>query len=130
MQIVIPGSEDNAKIDGKINEIASKINSAFGSLEFTPVQMLHQSVDSEEYYSLLSAADILLITSERDSVDSIVLDYIACQEDHFGMPIISEFVGLAEFLPSQYTVNPWDYAVQNVLWPLTNLFQGGGFDYE
>lgn len=121
MQIILPGPEETSKVDGKVNEMTSRINSTFGSLDYTPVQILHQDVEADEYYSLLAAADVLLVTSERESVNTVVLDYIACQNEHFGVPILSEFTGLTGFLPANYTVNPWNYAVSAHAWPLTVL---------
>lgn len=109
MQIVFSHTDQRGKGDSKITELVSSINGTYGSLDFNPVHVYHQVVESDEYFALLTIADMLLITSERDSVNTLVLDYIACQDHAFGLPVISEFIGLVSMLPRRLHVNPWDH---------------------
>lgn len=113
IQVVFPTGDPKQKLETKVTELIADINGAHGNLAFTPVQLHNQAVDTEEYISLLSTADMLLITSERDSVNTLILDYIASQDGSFGVPVISEFIGLASFLPSRFNFNPWDHTVAN-----------------
>ncbi len=94
-----------------MTEVAAKLNGNYGSLAYEPVQIYYQPIEEDEYLALLTLADVLLITSERDSVNTMVLDYIASQEASMGIPILSEFIGLANLLSPSFQVNPYDHAV-------------------
>lgn len=118
IQILLPAPDPNFRVDPRAVDLVSKINAEFGSLEFTPIQFYYQAVENEEYLALLKIADVFLITSERDSVNTTFLDYIASQSDTgnesddsrgYGLPIVSEFIGSASILPANLQVNPWDH---------------------
>ncbi|MCV5084740.1 trehalose-6-phosphate synthase, partial [Escherichia coli] len=51
------------KISSRVNELVMKINGMYGSLGDTPVQHYPQYISQDEYFALLRAADIGLITS-------------------------------------------------------------------
>lgn len=115
LQVIYSAGDSKSKLDSRLTQLASKISSKYGSLDYTPVHIYNQSVDHNEYLALLSTADILLVTSERDSVTTLILDYLVCQEEASGVPIVSEFVGLAGVVPSKYQVNPWDHMVHSMI---------------
>lgn len=85
-----------------------RINGTYGSLEFTPVQHYPQYLGLDEYLALLRVADIGLITSIRDSMNTTSLEYVVCQRDTHGPVIVSEFTGTASSLSDAIQVNPWD----------------------
>ncbi|KAG1220110.1 hypothetical protein G6F68_021286 [Rhizopus microsporus] len=70
IQVTTPTFGDNSKLESKVSELVSHINSLYGSLEFTPVHHYYQDVDRDEYYALLSVADVGLITSLRDGMNT------------------------------------------------------------
>lgn len=116
VQVIFASTDPRKKMDSRISGLVSSINSRFGTLDYSPVHMFSQVVENDEYLALLSIADLLLVTSERDSVSTMVLDYIMCQTEaggggggSWGLPIISEFIGLASFLPACIQINPWDH---------------------
>lgn len=111
IQVTSPALRDSPKLETKVSELVSHINGTYGSLEFTPVHHYHQQIDRDEYYALLSVADIGLITSVRDGMNTTSLEYIICQQENQGPLILSEFTGTAGSLSSAMMVNPWDYAV-------------------
>jgi trehalose 6-phosphate synthase/phosphatase len=114
--------------EGQVAEAISHINSEYGSLEYQPVQVNWQSLNIEDYVALLTISHCLLITPERDSINTAILDYVICQEEAFdiifdgykslasrwGAPILSEFLGLSSFMPASFQVNPFDYEVRYI----------------
>lgn len=110
VQVTTPTHGDNSKLETKISELISHINGQYGSLEFTPVHHFHQDIDRDEYYALLSVADVGLITSLRDGMNTTSLEYIICQQQDHNPLILSEFTGTAGPLSAAFIVNPFDYA--------------------
>ncbi|KAK9418235.1 hypothetical protein SUNI508_08196 [Seiridium unicorne] len=96
------------KIASRVNELVMKINGTYGSLGFSPVQHFPQYLSQDEYYALLRAADIGLITSVRDGMNTTSLEYVVCQRDTHGPLILSEFSGTAGSLRDAIHINPWD----------------------
>lgn len=100
--------EKGDKTANKISELVARINGSFGSLSFTPVQHYPQYLSQEEYFALLRVADLGLITSVRDGMNTTALEYVVCQRDNHGPLIISEFSGTAGSLGDAIHINPWD----------------------
>ncbi|KAG0200935.1 threalose-6-phosphate phosphatase [Mortierella sp. NVP41] len=124
IQVTSPPLVENPKLEAKIAELVAHINGTYGSLNFTPVHHYHQHIDRDEYYALLSVADIGLITSVRDGMNTTSLEYIMCQNENHGPLILSEFTGTAGSLGGALMVNPWDYqGVARVIYDALNLSQ-------
>ncbi|KJZ73439.1 hypothetical protein HIM_07233 [Hirsutella minnesotensis 3608] len=102
-----PDDPEN-KVGSRVNELVMKINGQYGSLGFSPVQHYPQYLSQEEYFALLRAADIGLITSVRDGMNTTSLEYIVCQRQGHGPLILSEFSGTAGSLGDAIHINPWD----------------------
>lgn len=101
--------EDSShKIANKISELVSRINGTYGSLSFSPVQHYPQYISRDEYFALLRVADVGLITSVRDGMNTTSLEYVICQKENFGPLILSEFSGTAGNLSNAMHINPWD----------------------
>lgn len=99
---------DSSKVATRVNELVMKINGMYGSLGFSPVQHYPQYLKQDEYFALLRAADIGLITSVRDGMNTTSLEYIVCQRQGHGPLILSEFSGTAGSLSDALHINPWD----------------------
>ncbi|KAI9315352.1 glycosyltransferase family 20-domain-containing protein [Dichotomocladium elegans] len=110
IQVTTPTSHGVSKLETKVSETVSHINGLYGSLEFTPVHHYHQDIDRDEYYALLSAADVALITSVRDGMNTTSFEFIICQHERHAPLILSEFTGTAGSLSAAIMVNPWDSA--------------------
>lgn len=114
IQVTSPVSVENEKEDPDnkvattVNELVMKINGMYGSLGFSPVQHYPQYLSQDEYFALLRAADIGLITSVRDGMNTTSLEYIVCQKQGHGPLILSEFSGTAGSLRDAIRINPWD----------------------
>jgi trehalose 6-phosphate synthase/phosphatase len=100
---------DDKKYITKVAEFVSKINGRFGSLSYAPVQHLPHYVSKEEYLALLRVADLGLITSVRDGMNTTSLEYVICQKNNQSPLILSEFSGTAGNLAKAIHVNPWDF---------------------
>jgi trehalose 6-phosphate synthase/phosphatase len=96
------------KIEHKISDLVSKINGEYGSLSHSPVQHYPQYLSPHEYFALLRIADLGLITSVRDGMNTTSLEYVVCQKDHHGPLILSEFSGTAGSLRDAIHINPWN----------------------
>lgn len=96
------------KISSRVNELVMKINGAYGSIGFSPVLHYPQYISQDEYLALLRAADIGLITSVRDGMNTTSLEYVICQRQTAGPLILSEFSGTAGSLKDAIHINPWD----------------------
>jgi len=114
IQVTSPTSVKEDKVDGahkiehKISHLVSRINGEYGSLSHSPVQHYPQYLSSQEYFALLRVADVGLITSVRDGMNTTSLEYIICQKDNHGPLILSEFSGTAASLGNAIHINPWD----------------------
>lgn len=96
------------KIASRVNEWVSRIHGTYGHLGYDPVQHFPQYLSQEEYFALLRAGDIGLITSVRDGMNTTSLEYIICQRENNGPLILSEFSGTAGSLKDALHINPWD----------------------
>jgi trehalose 6-phosphate synthase/phosphatase len=114
IQVTNPTSVEEEKEDGgqrmanKISDLVAKINGLYGGLEYTPVYHFPQYLSRDEYFALLRIADVGLITSVRDGMNTTSLEYVVCQKDNHGPLILSEFSGTAGSLTSAIHINPWD----------------------
>ena len=102
--------DDRHRLSNKIFEVVERVNGVYGSLNFSPVKYYPQYLSKEEYFALLRVADVGLITSVRDGMNTTGLEYVVCQKDNHGPLILSEFSGTAGSLSSAMQINPWDLA--------------------
>ncbi|OJK00630.1 hypothetical protein ASPACDRAFT_59486 [Aspergillus aculeatus ATCC 16872] len=112
IQVTSPTSVDEQKEENKIasqiSNLVSTINGRFGSLSFSPVKYYPQYLSPHEYFALLRVADVGLITTVRDGMNTTSLEYIICQQNNNGPLILSEFSGTAGTLSNAIHINPWD----------------------
>jgi len=73
-------NENNVALQSEISEMVSRINGEFGTIEHQPLLYYQNRIDRQEYYALLSIADVALITSLRDGMNTMSYDYIVCQK--------------------------------------------------
>jgi trehalose 6-phosphate synthase/phosphatase len=113
-------ANDDEKMMNKLSELVARINGVYGSLSFTPVRHFAQYLEREEYFALLRLADVGLITSVRDGMNTTSLEYVISQKDNCGPLILSEFSGTAGSLSGALHINPFDFngvaeAINNAL---------------
>ncbi|KAI8366275.1 glycosyltransferase family 20-domain-containing protein [Choanephora cucurbitarum] len=108
IQVTSPGVLHSPELENKASEIVGRINSRFGSLEFSPAHLFNQHIDRDEYYALLKVADIGLITPVMDGMNTLSCEFVVAQEEHHSPLILSEFTGTASSMGAAVIVNPWN----------------------
>jgi trehalose 6-phosphate synthase/phosphatase len=108
IQVSSPSYFHSSKIEKKITELINQINGTFGNLNYTPVLHYQMRIAKDEYLALLRVADLALITSIRDGMNTTSLEYVVCQKYNHSPLILSEFTGTASVLFDSILVNPWD----------------------
>ncbi|PFH56445.1 hypothetical protein XA68_16490 [Ophiocordyceps unilateralis] len=108
IQVTSPAGNHDDDGDSRVNELVMKINGQYGSLGFSPVQHYPQYLCQDEYFALLRAADIGLITSVRDGMNTMSFEFVICQKHGRGPLMLSEFSGTATSLGDAIHINPWD----------------------
>ncbi|KAI8397773.1 Trehalose-phosphatase [Nakaseomyces glabratus] len=109
-------SPQTIKLEQQVNELVNSINSKYGSLNFSPVQHYYMRIPKDVYLSLLRVADLCLITSVRDGMNTTALEYVTLKSNKssanalsYGNPLVlSEFSGSSTLLKDAILVNPWD----------------------
>ncbi|KAJ9133288.1 Glycosyltransferase family 20 [Pleurostoma richardsiae] len=115
IQVALSTSE-KSELDATVSDIVTRVNSSWANLAYQPVVYLKQDIDYPQYLALLTIADALMITSQREGMNLTSHEYLYCQDGKeledkkHGSLILSEFTGTASlFAGSQLSVNPWDY---------------------
>jgi len=108
IQVSSPSFLHSSKIENQVSELITEINGNFGSLNYTPVHHYQMRIDKSEYLALLRVADLGLITSVRDGMNTTALEYVVAQKYNHSPLILSEFSGTASVLKDALIVNPWD----------------------
>eukprot|EP00953_Heterococcus_sp_UTEX-ZZ885_P042188 21464-Heterococcus_DN1.PRE.2 len=119
----------------QVNELVGRINGNYGTLEYSPVHYINQTISQEELFAIYNVADVCMVTSVRDGMNLVSHEYVAAQSetnnhdasnnavpgDHIpnttntalrkdgpGVLILSEFAGSAQSLSGAIRVNPWN----------------------
>ncbi|KAI1368732.1 family 20 glycosyltransferase [Xylaria arbuscula] len=114
IQVALSSSEKSG-LDAAVGDIVARINSAWANLSYQPVVYLRQDIPYSQYLALLTIADALMITSQREGMNLTSHEFVVCQDGAFcdqkhGSLILSEFTGTSSlFGGQQLSVNPWSY---------------------
>ncbi|KAI1821256.1 family 20 glycosyltransferase [Xylaria intraflava] len=114
IQVALSTSE-NSDLDAAIGDIVARINSSWANLAYQPVVYLKQDIPYSQYLALLTIADALMITSQREGMNLTSHEFIVCQDGAYcdqkhGSLILSEFTGTSSIFGGQeLSVNPWSY---------------------
>lgn len=75
----------------------------------------HQTLRKDEFYALLSAADLGVITPLRDGMNTTSMEFVIAQERTKRSPLVlSEFMGISQHMADALQVNPWDLGVRSI----------------
>lgn len=85
-----------------------RINGQYATLNSSPIRFIHGSVNFTDLCALYATADVGMVTPLIDGMNLVAKEYIACQRDHDGVLLLSEFAGAAEELSNAVLVNPYD----------------------
>ncbi|ODA77766.1 hypothetical protein RJ55_06368 [Drechmeria coniospora] len=115
IQVALSSSE-KTDLDATLSDIVTRVNSSWATLAYQPVVYLKQDIDYAQYLALLTIADALMITTQREGMNLTSHEYIFCQDgqvyppQRHGSLILSEFTGTSSlFKKKELSVNPWDY---------------------
>lgn len=109
--IAVPSREDvgeYATLKENIELAVSRINGQYATISNIPVHFINRGVQFEELCALYAISDVAMVTPLVDGMNLVAKEYIACQEDHGGVLILSEFAGAAQELFNAIMVNPYD----------------------
>ncbi len=112
LQLAVPTRQDSLpyiELKKEIEQLISEVNGEFATPEWTPIQYLYTTLSDEALLGLYQMADALLVTSKRDGMNLVVLEYIAAQSPRKpGCVLLSEFTGAISILSQVMAINPWD----------------------
>ncbi|CAE6504928.1 unnamed protein product [Rhizoctonia solani] len=109
IQVTSPALTDSPKLERQVSELVAHINGEYGSLDFIPVHHYHQTIKKDEFYALLSVADLGLITPLRDGMNTTSMEFVICQQRTGKSPIVlSEFMGTSHHMSQALQINPWN----------------------
>ncbi|KAJ7640663.1 trehalose-6-phosphate phosphatase [Mycena polygramma] len=109
IQVTSPALTDSPKLERQISELVANINGEFGSLDFVPVHHYHQTLKKDEFYALLSVADLAVITPLRDGMNTTSMEFVIAQGKTKKSPVVlSEFMGISKHMERALMVNPWN----------------------
>ncbi|MBC75064.1 MAG: hypothetical protein CME64_03535 [Halobacteriovoraceae bacterium] len=110
IQIAVPSRTDvpeYIKLRHDVERLVSEINGEFSQIDYIPVKYIFNSVPVHDLMALYRACDILLVTSKRDGMNLVCLEYIAAQAPKSpGVVMLSEFAGAASTLSHATLINP------------------------
>ena len=73
----------------------------------------HQTIKKDEFYALLSVADLGVITPLRDGMNTTSMEFVIAQERSKKSPLIlSEFMGISSTMNEALQINPWNLSVR------------------
>ncbi|KAL5522620.1 hypothetical protein ACEPAG_8637 [Sanghuangporus baumii] len=109
IQVTSPALTDSPKLERQVSELVALINGEFGALDFVPVHHYHQTIKRDEFYALLSVADLAVITPLRDGMNTTSMEFVIAQHStKKSALVLSEFMGISSTLEEALQVNPWD----------------------
>jgi trehalose 6-phosphate synthase/phosphatase len=109
--IAVPSREDvgeYATLKENIELAVSQINGKYATISNIPVHFINRGVQFQELCALYAISDVAMVTPLVDGMNLVAKEYVACQEDHGGVLILSEFAGAAQELFNAVMVNPYD----------------------
>ncbi len=79
----------------------------------------HQMIKKDEFYALLSAADLGVITPLRDGMNTTSMEFVIAQGQTKRSPLVlSEFMGISSNMSEALQINPWNLDVRTFVFPL------------
>lgn len=89
-----------------VDLLVSRINGAFGTKSWQPIEFRYTTVPFEELSALYQIADVAFVAPLRDGMNLVAKEYIASKAGGRGALILSTAAGAAEELAEAILVNP------------------------
>jgi trehalose 6-phosphate synthase/phosphatase len=114
IQLAVPTRQNvphYIELKEEVERLVGEINGQYATPTWTPIRYMYSTLDYEALLGLYRSADALLVTSKRDGMNLVCLEYIAAQSRRSpGVVLLSEFAGALSMLGQTIPVNPWDIA--------------------
>jgi trehalose 6-phosphate synthase/phosphatase len=112
LQIAIPTRQDveeYQKLRLQMEQLIGEINGKYAHPNYVPVQYMYSSISFHELLALYRMADVMLVTSQRDGMNLVAMEYLVSQPpENPGTLVLSEFTGASSVLSGAMVINPWD----------------------
>src|SRR4029078_13582252 len=92
----------------QIDALVGRINGAYGTSAWTPVQYVARPISLEQLVGLYRVCDVMVVTPVRDGMNLVAKEFVASRVDEDGVLVLSEFAGAADELADACLVNPSD----------------------
>jgi len=102
------------ELQSTVYDIVFRINEQYATFNNTPLEFVTRDMPFANYIAMISAADVLMVTSVREGMGLTAQEFIYCQDGSFsskshGQVILSEFTGTSTvFAGNELSCNPWD----------------------
>ncbi len=93
---------DELKNDLEMN--IGRVNGLYGSISWMPIIYMYRKLTQSQLMNYYYNADVALITPLKDGLNLVAEEFVAATEK--GALVISEFAGIADYLPDSIKVNP------------------------
>ncbi len=112
VQVAVPtrgGVGGYRRFRRELDQLVGRINGELGSPTWTPIHYVHNSVSPTMLLGLYRAADVMLVTAQRDGMNLVAKEFVASRVDGKGVLVLSEFAGAVDELgQGALVVNPYD----------------------
>jgi trehalose 6-phosphate synthase/phosphatase len=111
IQVAVPSRtnvEAYQEFRQQVEALVGRVNGAFGTPSWTPIQYLYRSLSEADVVALYRAADVMVVTPVRDGMNLVAKEFVAARTDDDGVLVLSEFAGAASELAEALHVNPFD----------------------
>ena len=111
LQIAVPSRTDvpaYKRFRRQIDALVGRINGAYGTSAWTPVQYVARPVSQEQLVGLYRGCDVMVVTPLRDGMNLVAKEFVASRVDEDGVLVLSEFAGAADEMHEALLVNPYD----------------------
>jgi trehalose 6-phosphate synthase/phosphatase len=110
IQVAVPSRTEVTEyinLRQEVEKLVGEINGKYSTLDYIPIKYIFKSIDIYKLMALYRSSKVLFITSKRDGMNLVSLEYIATQnERNPGVVLLSEFAGAASTLSHALQINP------------------------
>lgn len=107
-QVGVP-SRTEVKVYSMLADVLCKLSgsvNSVGSIEETNIHFINTSIPFSELCAFYLASDVCVISSLRDGMNLVSLEFIACAGS--GSLVLSDYAGAAGMLIGSICANPWN----------------------
>lgn len=74
VQVAVPSRgdvEEYQNLRSSVNQLVSRVNGRFGTIEYVPIHFMHKSIPFDEMCALYAISDACLVSSTRDGMNLV-----------------------------------------------------------